>query len=66
MDKTQKWLITHFEEIVKQYGGKYVAIADEAVVAIGRTPKEVVNQVATSKKISLLRVPTEEELVCLL
>jgi len=69
MEKSQKWVTEHFEEIVAKYGGKYVAVAEEKVVSSGSNPKEVMEKakkIVGKKKISLLRVPTEEELICLL
>lgn len=56
------------EEIVAKYGGKYVAVVEEKVVSSGFIPKEVMEKAkkrAGKSKISLLKVPTEEELICL-
>lgn len=69
MNRSQKWITEHFEELVSKYGGKYVGVVGEQVVACALTPKEVMEQaqkLAGAKVVSLLKVPTEEELVCIL
>jgi GTP cyclohydrolase III len=69
MKKTQKWITENFEELVDNYGGKYVAVVGEKVIAAARTPKEAreaATKVAQEEEISLLKVPREEELVCIL
>jgi hypothetical protein len=69
MKKAQKWITENFEKLVGDYGGKYIAVVGEAVIAAALTPKEamkVATQVAKEEEISLLKVPREEELVCIL
>jgi len=69
MKKTQKWITENLEKLVGNYGRKYIAVVGEAVIAAALTPKEamkVATQVAKEGKISLLKVPSEEELVCIL
>ncbi|MCD5417349.1 DUF5678 domain-containing protein [Candidatus Bipolaricaulota bacterium] len=67
--KAQKWITENFEKLVDDYGGKYIAVVGERVIAAALTPKEameVATKVAKEEEISLLKVPREEELVCIL
>jgi len=69
MKKTQKWITQNFEKLAANYGGKYIAVVGETVIAAALTPKEamkVATQATKEGKISLLKVPREEELVCIL
>jgi GTP cyclohydrolase III len=69
MKKTQKWITENFERLVEDYGGKYIAVAGEAVIAAALTPRDAMKaatQVAEEGEISLLKVPRKEELVCIL
>ena len=63
------WITEHFEELVKKYGGRYIAVVDEKVVAVGENPKDVENEVLKqfpNKTPSVMKVPTEDDIVCLL
>lgn len=70
MKKNQDWITENFEALVSEYGGKYVGVINEQVIAAALTPKAVLEQaIGKGKKeedVSLLKVPTEEELVCVL
>ena len=69
MKRAQKWITENFEQLVADYGGKYIAVVGEKVTAVALTPNqamEVAMRVAKEKEISLLKVPREEELVCIL
>jgi len=69
MKKAQKWITENFEKLVDDYGGKYIAVVEERVITARLTPKEameVATEVAKEEEISLLKVPREEELVCIL
>jgi len=69
MDEDDKWITQHFEELVDKYGGKYVAVVSEQVVAVGDSPKEVdekARQLYPDKLPSVLLVPKEEDLTCIL
>jgi len=69
MDEDDKWITRHFEELVDKYGGKYVAVVSEQVVAVGDSPKEVdekARQLYPDKLPSVLLVPKEEDLTCIL
>ena len=64
MKKNQDWITENFEALVSEYGGKYVGVINEQVIAAALTPKAVL-EIAKMKgqdeeDISLLKVPTEE------
>ena len=70
MKKNQDWITENFEALVSEYGGKYIGVINEQVIAAALTPKTVLEQATRKGKkeedVSLLKVPTEEELVCVL
>ena len=69
MDKDDLWVVEHFSELVTQYAGKYVAVVNETLVAVGDSRREVettAREVEPSKIPSVLRVPREEDMACLL
>lgn len=69
MDKDDLWIVEHFSELVTKYAGKYVAVVNETLVAVGHSRKEVEDKaraIAPGKIPSVLRVPREEHMVCLL
>jgi hypothetical protein len=69
MDKDNLWIVEHFSELVDKYAGKYVAVVNEALVAVGDSGKEVedkAREIEPRKMPSVLRVPREEEMACLL
>ena len=35
MDKDDRWIVEHFSELVTKYAGKYVAVVNETLVAVG-------------------------------
>ena len=56
-------------ELVTKYAGKYVAVVNETLVAVGNSGKEVEDKardMAPDKIPSVLRVPREEDMACLL
>ncbi len=69
MDKDNLWIVEHFSELVDKYAGKYVAVVNEALVAVGDSGKEVedkARKIEPRKIPSVLRIPREEEMACLL
>ena len=70
MNKNQEWITENFESLVSEYGGKYIGVVNEVVIAVDLTPKAVLEQAKrkgqNEEDVSLLKVPTEEELVCVL
>jgi hypothetical protein len=69
MDKDDLWIVEHFSELVTKYAGKYVAVVNETLVAVGESGKEVedkAREIEPHKIPSVLRIPREEEMACLL
>lgn len=69
MDKDDLWIINHFSDLVKKYAGKYVAVIDERVAASGESAAEVEaagKRQSPDKTPSVLLVPREEDMACLL
>lgn len=69
MTKDQAWIQGHFGELVKNYSGRYIAVVNEAIVASGASLKDV-DAIARKRfpKVtpSILKVPKEQEISCLL
>jgi len=68
MDKDDLWIVQHCSELMTTYAGKYVAVMHETRVAVGDAGKEVEDQaraMAPEKIPSVLRIPREEDMVCL-
>jgi len=67
MKKNHGWITENFEALVSEYGGKYVGVINEQVIAAALTPKAVLEQATRKGKkeadVSLLKVPTKEEIV---
>ncbi len=64
-----EWIVEHFEELVNTYGGSYIAVVDGEVVVVGDDPKEVEDRAQAEyprKEPSILNVPREEDIICLL
>ena len=69
MDKDDLWIVEHFSELVTEYPGKYIAVLNEAIVAVGESGTEVeakARKISPSRVPSVLRVPREEDMACLL
>lgn len=69
MDKDDVWIVEHFSELVTKYAGRYVAVVNERLVAVGDASKEVedkARELEPNKMPSVLRVPREEDMACLL
>ena len=69
MTKDQAWVQSHFGELVKAYSGRYIAVVSETVVASGTSLKNV-DAIARKRfpkaTPSILRLPKEEEISCVL
>jgi hypothetical protein len=69
MDKDDLWIVDHFSELVTKYPGKAIAVVNEQLVAIGNTEVEVeliAKQKYPDKIPSVLTIPREEDMACLL
>ena len=64
--KDEAWIHGHFEEIVDQYAGRYVAVANEELF-VGDSFKEVLEKAKfkhPDTEPSVLRVPRPEDFIC--
>jgi len=69
MDKDDLWIVEHFSELVDKYAGKYIAVVNEKLAAVGDSGKEVEDkalEIEPDRMPSVLRVPREEDMACLL
>ena len=70
MKNHDEWITNNFESLVIKYGGKYIGVVNDQVISSALTLKEVLNDAKRLGKdeedVSLLKVPTEEELVYIL
>ena len=41
MDKDDLWIVKHFSELVTKYAGKYIAVVNQELVAVGESGTEV-------------------------
>ena len=67
MDKDDLWIVEHFSDLVTKYAGRYVAVVNETLVAVGDSGKEVESKARAfepNQMPSVLRVPREEEISC--
>jgi hypothetical protein len=64
----EKWAAKNFDRLVAKYGGNYVGIFKQKIVAYGKTPKQVVkkSKLTNPSQLYLFKVPTKKELICLL
>lgn len=65
----ESFLTGHSQDLSKKYPGKYVAIVDDELVAVGESEVEtfrIAKQKHPGKLISLSYVPRKDELVTLL
>lgn len=69
MNKDDVWIVEHFSELVTRCAGKYIAVVNEELVAVGESGSEVearAREIEPNKAPSVLRVPREEDMACLL
>ena len=70
MKNHDEWITNNFESLVIKYGGRYIGVVNDQVISSALTLKEVLNDAKRlgkdEEEVSLLKVPTEEELVCIL
>jgi len=69
LERYNDWMVVHYEELVKEYPHKAIAVVEGGIVAVGETEKEV-DEVARRKypdRIPFVTtLPSEEDFVCLL
>ena len=63
------FLSEHSQELFKKYPGKYIAVVDNELVAVGRSSIEVFKKAKEeypTKMVSISYIPRKDELVTLL
>jgi hypothetical protein len=69
MDKDDLWIIEHFSELVSKFSGKAIAVVNEQLVAVGESEVDVeliAKEKYPNKIPSVLTIPREEDMACLL
>jgi len=70
MKSSSQWITENFEYIVSEYGGKYIGVINDMVISAALTPREVLENARTlgknEEEVSLLKVPTQDEILCVL
>jgi hypothetical protein len=69
MDKDDLWIVEHFSELVIKFPGKAIAVVNEQLVAVGENEADVelmAKERYPDRIPSVLTVPREEDMACLL
>ena len=69
MDKDDLWIVENFSELVSKFSGKAIAVVNEQLVAVGDSEVEVeliAKEKYPNKIPSVLTIPREEDMACLL
>jgi len=69
MDKDDLWIVENFSELVSKFSGKAIAVVNEQLVAVGESEVEVeliAKEKYPNKIPSVLTIPREEDMACLL
>jgi len=64
MDRDDRWIIRNFEQLMDRYGGQYIAVVHERVVAAGPSAKQVeeeAHRVTGVDLPSVIRIPRRAE-----
>lgn len=56
MNEDDLWIVEHFSELVTKYAGKYIAVVNETLVAVGDSGKEVEDK---ARQIEPHKIPYE-------
>lgn len=65
MDRDDRWINRHFDELIEQYGGQYVAVVHQRVVAVGpsaKTVEEKARQLTGAALPSVICIPRRASL----
>jgi hypothetical protein len=69
VEKDDLWIVEHFSELVTRYPGRAIAVVNEQLVAVGDNEVEVeliAKEKYPNKIPSVLTIPREEDMACLL
>ncbi|MFW6194458.1 MAG: DUF5678 domain-containing protein [Halobacteriota archaeon] len=64
--RSNEYLLKHSQELSEKYPGKYIAIVDDELVAIGDSELEVFKKAKEKyphKEVSIAYLPTDDEMV---
>lgn len=65
----REFLLEHSQELSKKYAGKYIAVVDNKMIAVGNSNLEVfkkAKEIYPKKMVSISYIPRKDELVTLL
>ena len=63
MDRDDRWIVQHFDQLITQYGGQYIAVVRQQVVAVGPSAKQVEEKArrqAGAPLPSVIRIPPRD------
>ena len=63
MDRDDRWIVQHFDQLITQYGGRYIAVVRQQVVASGPSAKQVEEEARRRTGASLpsvIRIPLRD------
>ena len=69
LPRNADWITAHFEKLVDQHGGSYVAVGRGRLLASGKQAVEVLrlaSREVPQEEVSLFKVPRTEDLLCAL
>jgi hypothetical protein len=69
VEKDDLWIVEHFSELVTKYPGRAIAVVNEQLVAVADSEVEVeliAREKFPNKIPSVLTIPREEDMACLL
>ncbi|OGX40050.1 MAG: hypothetical protein A3C53_07120 [Omnitrophica WOR_2 bacterium RIFCSPHIGHO2_02_FULL_68_15] len=64
MDRDDRWIVDHFDQLITQYGGRYIAVVGRQVVASGLSAKQVEDDARRRTGASLpsvIRIPSDRD-----
>lgn len=65
--KSWQYLLTHSDELMHRYGGKYIAVMDDNVVGVGATQlkayREIRRTIPQRREVGIYYIPTPQESV---
>lgn len=69
LNEDDDWITDHFEELVENYEGKWVAVVDEEIASVGDSAivvEEIALKKNPNKLPSVILIPHKEDFECLL
>lgn len=66
MDRDDRWIARHFDQLMDRHGGQYIAVVHRQVVAVGASAKTVEDQARRRTGAALpsvIRIPRRADTV---